>query len=43
MKKKVVKRLKLRKEIKNVLYYLLVMFGFIALLLLINVIENLNF
>lgn len=43
MKKKTVKRLRLRKEVKNVLYYLLVMFGFIALLLLINVIENLNF
>lgn len=43
MKKKRVKKLRLRKEIKNVLYYLIVMFGFIALLLLINVIENLNF
>lgn len=47
MNKKYIKKLRLKKEVKetlkNIMYYTLVMIGFIIMMILINIIENLTF
>lgn len=47
MNKKYIKKLRLKKEVKetlkNIMYYALVMIGFIIMMILINIIENLTF